>query len=197
MAGRTVTEQDRKEQVQKLNAQKEKQKAAAAALESDPAAQKDVARKLAAGTPDLSDDDKQYVIIKVTNKHVNNDTKEILNESRVIKVWPRMMKQMIEGGGFSQFDEATIIHDPRPEAEKALGLKPPARGPEGTTVGVNSAERAELAQKSATLDAEIEKAKALNARMEASLAASEVNKKVNPPADLGATDKDAQGPAKQ
>ena len=68
--------------------------------------------------------EKDYVHVAVLMRTLDADQKRFVDEARVILVQPNMIDQMIKNSAFAAYDDARIIHDPRPNAPKDIALKP-------------------------------------------------------------------------
>jgi hypothetical protein len=77
----------------------------------------------------IKETDKDLIHVAVVTRNLDADNKVFHDEARVIKIQPRIFPQMIVNSAFAAFDEAKVIHDPRPNAPKDYALKPaPLKG---------------------------------------------------------------------
>jgi hypothetical protein len=70
--------------------------------------------------------EKDYVHVAVVMRTLDADQKRFIDEARVIPIQPNAIDQMIKNSAFAAYDDAKIIHDPRPNAPEVLAVKPVA-----------------------------------------------------------------------
>lgn len=65
-----------------------------------------------------------YVHVWTEVRHVAQDQKTVSSETRIIKIHARQFDEKVREGMFLQYDEAKVIHDPRPNKPSSYNLKP-------------------------------------------------------------------------
>ncbi len=66
----------------------------------------------------LPENEAKYVHLKTTIKHLDEATKSIKKEDRIIKIHAREFDRRIAEGAFKTYDEVKVLHDPRANAPK-------------------------------------------------------------------------------
>jgi len=72
---------------------------------------------------EVKDYEADYVHILLTSRINNEATKEYIEETRIVKIHPNALDQMIATGIFTGYDDARVIHDPRTGKQKDIKLK--------------------------------------------------------------------------
>lgn len=72
----------------------------------------------------IKEADKDHIHIAVVTRNHDVERKEYFPEARVLKIQPTIFPQMLANNAFAQYDEAKVIHDPRPNAPEVVELKP-------------------------------------------------------------------------
>ena len=117
---------------------------------------------------EVKDYERDYVHILLTQRVNNEATKSYIDETRVMKLHPNNLEQMISTGIFGGYDDAKVIHDPRTgKNKKEIKLKAepvPQVAPvkiDDSALAAKEQKLAErekrLAEQEARLDAKLEK----------------------------------------
>jgi hypothetical protein len=116
----TPREKKMADQVDALNTLRQNQKAALAG-DKKAIAMVDANKEKGAKVPAH---EQHLIHIATLTRTLSADQKSFIDQRRVIPVNTRNFNQMIKDGAFAAFDEAKVIHDPRPDAPREYALKP-------------------------------------------------------------------------
>lgn len=136
-----------------------------------------------------------YVHTAVITRTLAPDSQSFIEDARVIKTHPNQFAQQIKNNAFGMYNEAKVIHDPRPNAPREYELKPQVAVSRPVDPGAVDAALAAREQKVREMEKSLDKKMADYQAQLKQGAKAETKVQPKPAVSLGASDASKASPA--